>query len=220
VTGSWYCVMDEFSSVAKSPAQMQWVAVVAVFGAVWGAAEISLGAILRSASIPMHGTVMAGVGILIMLVARRTLSGGGQRGRGGSLAVGVVAAAMLPLSVTRGIVPAMIGILAEAACLEIVLWMGRPGRWRFAAAGLLAALVPLAQLLVMLAVQYGPAAISTFREMLLVKQGGARLGLAGQTAGTLMALILGVSGLYGLTCGMLAWSVAGQILRRLGREAD
>jgi len=196
------------------------VAVVAVFGAVWGAAEISLGALLRSAAIPMHGMLMAGIGIIIMLVARRALSAGGQRGRGVVVAVGVVAAAMLPLSASRGILPAMIGILTEAACLEIMLYAGRPRRWRFAVAGSVAALVPPVQMLLWLAAQYGPAALSQFREILLIKQGGERLGLAGQTAGALVALALVVSAVYGVACGTLAWSIAKQILTRLGRVAE
>lgn len=211
--------MDDSSNTIRSPARAQWVAVVAVFGAVWGAAEISLGALLRSAFVPMHGTIMTGVGIVIMLVARRTLSTGGERGRGTSLAIGVVAAAILPLSVSRGMHQAMIGVLAEAVCVEMVLWFGRPVRWRFALAGLLAALVPLVQLVGMFAVQYGPAALSTFRENLLEKQGGAKLGLAGQTAGTLVALVAVVSAAYGLACGIAAWSLAGEILRRLGRKS-
>ena len=211
--------MDTSSNTIRSPARAQWVAVVAVFGAVWGAGEISLGAILRSASVPMHGTLMTGLGIIIMLVARRTLSFGGQRGRGICLAVGVVAATILPMSVTRGMLQAMIGILIEAACLELVLWGGRPGRWRFSVAGALAALIPLLQLLIMLFVQYGPAALSSFRTMLLEKQGGAKLGLAGQTAGILVTIVIIFSAGFGLVCGNLAWSLAGKILKRLGRES-
>jgi hypothetical protein len=211
--------MDDFADTVRSPARARWVAVVAVFGAVWGAAEMSLGAILRSASIPMHGTPMTGLGVIIMLVARYTLAGSDRTGRGTCLAIGVVAAAIVPISVTRGIVPAMIGILAAAACLEAVLWAGRPGRGRYALAGLIAAVIPLVQLLVMLAVQFGPAALTEFREILLVKQGGARLGLAGQTAATLVMLILVLSAVFGAVCGAVAWSLAKQILRRLGREA-
>jgi len=209
--------MENSTNTISSPAQAQWIAVVAVFGALWGAAEISLGAILRSASIPMHGTLMTGIGIIIMLVARQTLSAGGRQGRGVCLAIGVVAAAILPMSVTRGMVWALVGILAEAACLEAILWPGRPGRWRFAVAAVIAALIPLAQVLTTLAVQFGPAVLSEFREVLLVKQGGARLGLAGQTAGTLLALIVVASAVFGLLCGTLAWSLARQILKRLGR---
>jgi hypothetical protein len=211
--------MEDSSSTIRSPAHAQWVAVVAVFGAVWGAAEISLGALLRSAAFPMHGMFMAGIGIIIMLVARRTLSASGQRGRGSSLAIGVVAAAILPLSISRGIIPAMLGIMAEAACLEVTLYAGCPTRWRFALAGLVAALVPPVQMILWLAAQYGPAVLSHFREILLIKQGGAKLGLAGQTAATLLAVALVVSAVYGLACGMLAWSIAKQILTRLGRHA-
>lgn len=212
--------MEDSSRTIRSPAHAQWVAIVAVFGAVWGAAESSLGAILRSAWIPMHGTVMTGIGIVIMLVAWRTLAVGGERGRGVCLAIGIVAAAILPLSVTRGIVPAMIGILAAAGCLEAVLWVGQPGRWRFGVAGALAAVIPLIQLLAMLAIQYGLAALSTFREILLDRQGGARLGLAGLTTGALIALILVSSAVFGLICGLVAWSLSGEILKRLGRTVD
>ena len=109
------------------------------------------------------------------------------------------------------------GVLAEAACLEAILWPGRPGRLRFVIAAAVAALVPLVHLLTALTVQYGPAALREFRELMLVKQGGTRLGLAGQTAGTLLALIAFASAAYGLFCGTLAWSLAEQILKRLGR---
>lgn len=211
--------MDNCNSVIRSPARAQWIAVVAVFGATWGAAEVSLGALLRTAAVPLHGLLMAGVGILIALVARRVLLTAGHRGRGAVLAIGFVAATLVPLSVSRGVIPAMIGILGEAACLEIALWLGRPTAGRFALAGLLAALIPLAQMVLWLAAQYGPAALTTFREILLVKQGGVRLGLAGQAAGTLLIVTMSVSAGCGLICGLLAWSLAGQILRRLGRGA-
>ena len=136
------------------------------------------------------------------------------------MAVGVVAAVMLPMSVTRGIERAVIGILAEAVCIEFALWFGRPARWRYAVAGVLAALVPLVQLLAMLAVQYGPGALSSFRTILLDKQGGAKLGLAGQAAGTLVGMVVVVSSVYGSVCGILGWSLARRILQRLGREPE
>lgn len=207
------------SDTIQSPARAQWVAVVAVFGALWGAAETTLGALLRSAAIPLHGTIMTGIGVVIMLVARRVLSLQGRHGRGSSLAVGLIAAGLLPLSVSRGIVPAMLGVVAEAACMEIMLYAGRPGRARFALAGLVVALVPPVQKVLWLTAQYGPAAWATFRDILLLKQGGAKLGLAGQATATLVGMVLVLSAAYGLACGFLGWSVARQVLYRLGREA-
>lgn len=200
-----------------SPSRAQWIAVVAVFGAVWGGAEITLGALLRAAAIPMHGVPICGIGIVIALVGRRVLASSGRSGRGTTLAIGVVAAALIPLSVTRGIPQAMVGVISEAACLEAVLWAGRPGRMRFGLAGLLTGLMPLLQMLLWLAVQVGPAAFSTFREIVLVKQGGANFGLAGQTVVVVLAVVVVLSAVIGLMCGLFAWSVAGQILKRLGR---
>jgi hypothetical protein len=199
-----------------SPAYAHWIAVVAVFGAVWGAAECSLGALLRLAAIPIHGALMAGIGVIIMLVARRALAAG----RGSSLAIAVVAAALLPLSVSRGFVMAMIGVIVEAACLEAVLWFGRPARWRFALAGLLVGLIPPLQMLTRMIVLYGPAALSTFHDTILRDQGVARLGLAGHTAVALLLIALAISASYGLICGLLGWSISGQILKRLGRAAE
>jgi hypothetical protein len=196
-----------------SPAYAHWIAVVAVFGAVWGAAECSLGALLRLAAIPIHGALMAGIGVIIMLVARRALAAG----RGSSLAIAVVAAALLPLSISRGFVMAMIGIIVEAACLEAVLWFGRPRRWRFASAGLIVGLVPPLQMLTRMIVLYGPAALSTFRDKILQDQGVARLGLVSQGAGMVLLIALVISATYGLVCGLLGWSISEQILKRLGR---
>jgi hypothetical protein len=202
-------------SSRASPAYAHWIAVVAVFGAVWGATECSLGALLRVAAIPIHGAFMAGIGVIIMLVARRAL----PAGRGSSLAIAVVAAALLPFSISRGFVMAMIGILAEAACLEAALWFGRPRQWRFALAGLLVGLVPPLQMLTRMIVLYGPAALSTFRDTVLRDQGVAKLGLASQTAGLLLLVAVGISATYGLICGLLGWSISEQILKRLGRAA-
>lgn len=200
-----------------SPSRAQWVAVVAVFGAVWGGAEITCGAQLRTLAIPMHGVFMCGIGIVIALVGRRVLVSSGRSGRGTTLAIGIVAAALIPLSVTRGFIPAMMGIVLEAACLEAVLWVGRPGKTRFVLAGLLTGIVPAIQMFVWLVVRHGPAALGMFRDIVMDKQRVAKLGLAGETAGVVLLVVFSLSAAYGLVCGLFAWSVAGRILKRLGR---
>lgn len=204
------------SSSRNSLTAARWIAAVAVFGAVWGAAEFTLGALLRLLAIPIHGSFMAGIGVIIMLVARRTMA----TGRGSSLAIAVVAAMLLPLSVSRGFLMAMIGVLLEGACLEAALCFGKPGKWRFALGGFLVGLLPPLQMLARLLILYGPAALSTFRDAILTKQGGDRLGLAGLTASALLALALTVSTVYGFGCGLLGWSISGEIRKRLGRAGE
>jgi len=186
---------------------------VAVFGATWGAIECSLGGVFRMVAIPVHGSAMAGIGVVVMLVARRSL----DLGRGSCLSIGAVAAALLPLAISRGFVMAMIGVLLEAAVLEAALWIGRPARWRCIFGGLLVGLVPPLQMLARAMIYYGPAALSTFRETLLNDRGADRLGLAGFGVGALLALILAISAAFGGLCGLTGWMMGGQILRRLGR---
>ncbi len=201
-----------------TPTRARWIAVVAVFGALWGAAEITLGALLRSAGVPLRGTLMTGVGVVVMLVARRTL-GAPREARGSSLAIGLVTAAILPLSVSRGFVAALTSVLGEAACVEAMLWWGRPGRGRFAAAGLLAGLVPVVRRVVTLTILYGPAALGVLRDKTLTQQGGEALGLAGLTAGGLLLAVSLISAAVGLVCGLVAWNLASTIRVRLGRAA-
>lgn len=186
-----------------------------MFGAVWGAAECTLGALLRVMAVPLHGSVMTAIGVTIMLVARRVLS----PSRGTSLAIGLVALAILPLSISRGFLMAMLGILLEAGGLEAALWFGRPRPWRFGLAAFFVGLIPPLQRVARMVVYYGPAALTTFRETLLTDQGAARLGLAGLTAGALLAVALLLSASFCCMCGLFAWSVSGQILKRLGRAA-
>ncbi len=173
---------------------------------------------MRSAGVPLRGTLMTGVGVVVMLVGRRTL-GRPADARGSSLAIGLVTAAILPLSVSRGFVAAMTSVVGEALCVEAVLWVGRPAGGRFAVAGLCAGLVPVVRRVVTLVTLYGPAALGVLRDKTLTQQGGAALGLAGLTAGGLLAVVTVVSAAVGLVCGYAAWRLAETIRVRLGRAA-
>src|SRR5512137_769876 len=89
---------------------------LAVFGALWGGVEISLGSVLKALNVPLSGAVLAAIGLMIALIARQFVPR-----RGTTLFVGVIAMLLKLFSIGSILVGPMIGILMEAVLAEIVL---------------------------------------------------------------------------------------------------
>ncbi|MEJ2554713.1 MAG: hypothetical protein P8186_00455, partial [Anaerolineae bacterium] len=111
---------------------------IGVFGALWGAAEMTLGSLLHVLNVPFSGAVLAGIGITIALIGRLFVP------RTGSvLFIGLVTALLKMLSLGGIVLNPMIGIVAESLLAEVVLSLwGRPRRASFVVAGGLAVFWP------------------------------------------------------------------------------
>jgi hypothetical protein len=108
------------------------LALLAVFGALWGVVEISLGTVLKSIHFPLSGIFLASIGLIIALIARifvpRT---------GAILFVGIIAMLLKLFSLGGVIIGPMVGILAEALIAEIVVSLLGPSSLSFVLAGAL-----------------------------------------------------------------------------------
>jgi hypothetical protein len=182
---------------------------VAVFGALWGALEISLGAVLKAMHLPLSGALLAAAGLTIALVARVFVPR-----RGATLFVGVVATILKLFSIGGVIVGPMIGIMAEALLAELVLSaFGRPRRLAFMLAGALGVAWTVAQPFVTGALLFGRDMLAVWLD--LVNQATTLLGLPENTA-LLAALVLVLLHLLlGAAAGWLAWQAGQQLTARL-----
>lgn len=110
---------------------------VAVFGALWGAAEMTLGAVLHALGLPLSGLVMATAGMLVALTGYRFVPR-----RGAVLSIAAVCALLKAFSLGSIVLSPMLAILAEALLAELGLALasGRAGRGALALAGGLATL--------------------------------------------------------------------------------
>ncbi len=199
-------------SVTIGAGQAHWIATVAAFGALWGAAEMLLAPLGRAALGPAYGCLMAGIAALIAATARRLADR-----RGTVVAVAVVAAVCKMFSISGVWLAGVVGVLLEGAAMEAVLWPGRPGRARVALAGAAAGLCPPLQLLGMLILQYGPAAVRWFADVsrnLTAQQEPAALPAE---AWFVLAGVLATSSAWGAGCAALSWPIGQRILIRLGR---
>ena len=104
---------------------------IAVFGALWGAIEMTLGAYLHvllppgANYLPLVGTAITALGLAVALVGRLFVPQAGS-----IFMIGVVAALLKLLSVGGVKLGPLLGILIESGLAEVVLLAaGRAGRF-------------------------------------------------------------------------------------------
>ena len=114
---------------------------MAVFGALWGLVEISLGSVFHALDLPLSGMALAIVGVMVASIGRLFVPK-----RGSTIFIGIIAMVLKLFSIGSALVGPMVGILAEALIAELVLdGFGKPSLPAFMAAGAGAALWTLVQ---------------------------------------------------------------------------
>ena len=210
-----------------------WV-YVAVFGALWGAIEISLGAYLHVIFPPLAdtflvGVIMAGLGVIIALTGRHFVPHTGS-----VLMIGVVTALLKALSLGGVKIGPMVAILAESLLMEAGLLLGfgtlrragarpaptktqarPPSRWAFALAGALAVSWNFFHKFVMMRLLFGQGVSEV--AVTMVKDGSQLLGLDVRYSIAILVVLLAIRLAVGAVAGWLAWDLGGAVRRRLAR---
>jgi hypothetical protein len=193
-----------------------WV-YIAVFGALWGAIEITLGAYLHVIFPPLAdtflvGVILAGLGGLIALTGRHFVPHTGS-----VLMIGVVTALLKALSLGGVKIGPMVAILAESLLIEAgLLLTRRPTRWGFALAGALAVSWNFIHKFVMMRLLFGQRIYEVAVKM--VTDGSALLGLDVRYSIAILVILLFIRLVIGAVAGWLAWDLGGAVRRRLARE--
>lgn len=189
------------------------LALIAVFGALWGAVEISLGTLLKSLNVPLSGAVLAAVGLSIALIARLFVPQ-----RGSTLFVGAVAMLLKLFSLGGVVIGPMVGIIAEAVIAEAVLSaFGQPRRASFLLAGGLGALWTLLQPFFTGLVLFGRDLLSIWAGVL--NSGSRLLGLPKSAALVIVVALVLLHLLIGLIGGWFAWQAGRRLSSRLSEPA-
>lgn len=192
-----------------------WV-YIAVFGALWGAIEITLGAYLHVIFPPLAdtflvGVVLAGLGAIIALTGRHFVPHTGS-----VLMISVVTALLKALSLGGVKIGPMAAILAEGLLMEAGLLVARqPSRWAFALAGTLAVSWNFFHKFVMMRLLYGQGFTEVAVKM--VKDGSALLGLDVRYSIAILVVLFVIRLAVGAVAGWLAWDLGGAVRQRLAR---
>jgi hypothetical protein len=183
---------------------------MAVFGALWGLVEISLGSVLHAINIPMTGLVLTVVGLAIAMVGRIFVPR-----RGSTIFIGVIATILKLFSIGNIIIGPMIGILTEALIAEIILDVfPRPSRTAFVLAGAGGALWTLFQPFVTGLLLFGRSLLVVWLD--LIDLGSRLFHLDSNAAIWIFVLMVLLYLVVGAVAGWLAWQVGQLLVARLG----
>lgn len=189
------------------------LAVLAVFGALWGLVEISLGSVLKTLNIPLSGVALSAIGLTIALIGRVFVPR-----RGSTLFIGVIAMLLKLFSLGGVIIGPMVGIISEALVAEIVLSLaGRPRRVALMLAGALGVAWVLLQPFVTGPLLFGRTFFTVWLDLLDLGQ--RLLGLSSSAALWIVVGLLVIHLMIGGLIGWLSWDIARLLQTRLGRTS-
>ncbi|MDH7489532.1 MAG: hypothetical protein QHH80_08490 [Anaerolineae bacterium] len=189
---------------------------VAVFGALWGILEITLGSYLHVLFPPLAdtfvvGLIMAGIGAIIALVGRWFVPK-----RGAVLAIGVVTTILKAFSLGGIVIGPMVAILAEAILMELALWLRAvPTRGLYILAGALAVSWNFFHKFIMMRILYGRSIVQVYTQM--VKEGSKVLGIDVAYAVAIIVILFLFRVLVGSVAGWIGWDLGRLVGRRLAR---
>lgn len=182
---------------------------IAIFGTVWGALEMSLGSSLHVLNVPQAGTIMAAVGIVILLTGHTFVPR-----RGAVLLMGLTAAFVKMFSLGGIVINPMLAIVMEAALVEAGLCLGYGGRGAFLLAGVMGSSWNFVHPFITQGLLAGWGVLRVYRWLV---HGGARLlGLPDGYGWLLFGLLLGLKVVAGLLAGHAGWEVSRAVHQRRG----
>ncbi len=182
---------------------------MAVFGALWGVVEISLGSVLHAIKIPLTGLALTAIGLLVALIGRLFVPK-----RGSTFFIGVIATVLKLFSIGNIIIGPMIGILTEALVAELILDIfPKPTQLAFILAVAGGALWTFIQPFVTGILIFGRTLLPIWLDT--IDQGSRLFGLSSQAALWIVMALVVLHLLVGAIGGWLAWKLGHLVTFRL-----
>jgi ABC-type thiamin/hydroxymethylpyrimidine transport system permease subunit len=189
---------------------------VAIFGAIWGALELTLGSYLHVIFPPLAdtflvGLLMASLGAIVALIGRHFVP------RTGSVfMISVVAAILKMISLGGVTVGPLVAILAEGLLMELGLIIARrPTRWAFVFAGALAVAWNFFHKFIMMYILFGQGVYEVYVGM--VQQGASLLRIDLSYALLIIVILFLIRIVAGAVSGWIAWDLGRVVHDRLAR---
>jgi nucleoside-triphosphatase THEP1 len=177
----------------------------ALLGSTWASVEIVLGSFLHNLRLPFAGTLLASIGIVILVAGQRIWPERGLLWR-----AGIICALMKSISPSAVIIGPMIGIISEAVVVELVVRVVGMNVVGFVFAGAAAALLPPAQMIVSMVITYGPDIARLY--VRVVDFAAKTLAMSTLGPAELLMVYAGVSLLLGCSAALSGFVVGGRVL--------
>jgi nucleoside-triphosphatase THEP1 len=179
----------------------------AALGCLWASAEIVLGNFLHNLGIPMAGTIMGGIGIVLMIAV-----GSLWPVRGLFWRAGLVCALMKALAPARIVFGPMVAIVVQACLMELSIRVFRRKNFSFVLGAILAMSWSMAQFIIRNLLAYGSGAVDLY--LALLRWSEKNLGLPAGEPWLPIVLVFALNLAAGLTSGFLGLYIG----RRAAKE--
>jgi hypothetical protein len=189
---------------------------IAIFGAIWGALELTLGSYLHVIFPPLAdtflvGLIMASLGAVVALVGYHFVPRTGT-----VLMIGVITAILKMISLGGVKAGPLVAILAESLLMELGLYVARkPSRWGFVLAGVLAVSWNFFHKFIMMYVLFGQGVYEVYSSM--VQEGASVLHIDAAYALVIIGVLFLVRILAGGLAGWIGWDLGRVVRGRLAR---
>lgn len=189
-------------SIDQRPLPRVWRRAAAL-GGVWAAVEIVVGSFLHNVRFPLTGTLLACLGICLLVAGCRVWPDRGLAWR-----AGLVCALMKSVSPSAVVLGPMIGIVVEALLLEAGVRLFGRNAAGLAVGGALAALEPLGHKAASLVLTFGADAARLYAALCELAAGALRTPALGP--GAVLLAFTGLSLVSGLAAVALGMAVGRQ----------
>ncbi len=189
---------------------------VAIFGAIWGALELTLGSYLHVIFPPLAdtflvGLIMASLGAVVALVGYHFVPR-----TGAVFMIGVITAVLKMISLGGVKAGPLVAILAESLLMELGLYVARkPRRWGFVLAGVLAVSWNFFHKFIMMYILFGKGVYEVYAGM--VQEGAGLLRIDAAYALAIIVLLFLIRIVAGGLAGWIAWDLGRVVRGRLAR---
>lgn len=184
---------------------------IAVFGAIWGAIEMTLGSYLHVLNVPQTGTILAAVGAAMLVVGRSFVPK-----QGATLLTGIVALFIKMFSLGGIVINPMIGIFMESLLVEVGLGAKGIGRMRCILAGAMGTSWVIVHPFITQGIMAGWGLARVY--MWLVEGGARLLGIPSRYALLTLGLLFAMKPVAGAIGGLMGWEMAIAVSKRMGRR--
>lgn len=184
-----------------------------VFGALWGALEVTLGTMFHALRIPFSGVWMTGAGAAILISGAVV-----NQQKGFAIRAGVVCMLLKMISPGVIIIMPMIGIMLTAAIIEFTTRGKVVGYFRGYLAGMLSTLSVILQAIVYYYFIFGWDLLKIY--YILLEKAIRQLGVDQNAGWWAILLVVFITGTIGGVCGLYGIKLGNAVLEIKKERAD